>query len=106
MSDPLGLIGSAGGLPPIRPAGPGATPGGKIDPSAPSFKDLLMQNIKEVNDLELDASAAVEDLAAGRRSDAETVLLATQKADMAFQMLLQVRNKVVDAYDELKQIRV
>ena len=106
MADPLGLIGSTGGLPPIRPVGPGAAPGKQIDPSAPSFKDLLMQNIKEVNDLELDASAAVEDLAAGRRSDAETVLLATQKADMAFQMLLQVRNKVVDAYDELKQIRV
>jgi len=93
-------------MPPIRPVGPGAAPGGKIDPSAPSFKDLLMQNIQEVNDLQVDADAAVEDLTAGKRADPETVLLATQKADMAFQMLLQVRNKVVDAYDELKQIRV
>ena len=106
MSDPLGLIGSTGGLAPIRPTGPGAASGKQIDSDAPSFKDLLMQNIKEVNDLQLDASAAIEDLAAGRRSDAETVLLATQKADLAFKMLLQVRNKVVSAYEELKQIRV
>jgi len=106
MTDPLGLIGSQGGVQPIRPNGPGAQPGKQIDPSAPSFKELLLQNIKEVNDLQNDADAAVEDLAAGRRSDPETVLLATQKADMAFQMLLQVRNKVMAAYDEMKQIRV
>ncbi len=41
----------------------------------------------------------------GRRDDVETVMAATAKADMAFQMLMQVRNKMLDAYEELKQVR-
>ena len=48
----------------------------------------------------------VEDLAAGRRNDVESVIIATQKADTAFRMLLQVRNKMMDAYEEIKQVRV
>ncbi len=104
MSDPIGLIGG-GGISPIRglPATPGAKP---ADPNAPSFRDVLMDHLKEVNDLQQDATRAIEDLQTGTRSDVEGVLIATQQADAAFRMLLQVRNKMVDAYDELRQIRV
>jgi flagellar hook-basal body complex protein FliE len=59
-----------------------------------------------VNELQQDASKATEDLLAGRRGDVDGVILATQKADMAFQMLQALRNKVVQAYDEIKQTRV
>jgi flagellar hook-basal body complex protein FliE len=48
----------------------------------------------------------MEELAAGRRNDVEGVLLATQKADTAFKMLLAVRNKVQAAFEEVKQMRV
>lgn len=113
MSDPLGLIGGAGGVSPLhcpRPATsgtPGTPAGGlPVDPNAPTFKDLLMENLSQVNKLQQDATAAIEDLQTGRRDDVESVLMATQKADTAFKMLLQVRNRVVEAYDELKQIRV
>lgn len=109
MTDPLGLLG-ASGVPRIDPAALGRAAGGnaagKADPAAPSFKEFLLRNLQEVNQLQQDANAAVEDLVAGRRTDVETVLSATQQADMAFRMLLQVRNKVMTAYDELKQIRV
>ena len=106
MVDPVGLIGAGGasGLSPIRdrlPAG-----GAPLDPSAPSFKDVLMENLQKVNDLQKDATTAIEDLHTGKRNDLETVLMATAKADTAFQMLLQVRNKMVDAFEEIKQIRV
>ena len=73
---------------------------------APSFKDVLMQNIEQVNRLQQDAEIAIEDLIAGRRDDADSVMIAKQKADIAFQMLMQVRNKLVDAYDEIRQMRV
>lgn len=107
MSDPVGLISSAGGVGPIRPLGPGIDGAkGPSDPDAPSFKDLLMDHLKEVNQLQQDATQSIEDLQTGRRTDVEGVLIATQQADAAFKMLLQVRNKMVDAYDELKQIRV
>ena len=108
MSDPLGLISNTTGI--IRPATPGTpgTPGapGTGKSGGPAFKDLLMQQINQVNALQKDAKEAIEDLAAGRRDDVESVILATQKADTAFRMLLQVRNKVMSAYDEVKQMRV
>ncbi|TVQ59814.1 MAG: flagellar hook-basal body complex protein FliE [Phycisphaerales bacterium] len=111
MSDPLGLIGAQHGITqPLPGAGgqTGRTPAGglPLDPNAPSFKDVLLENINQVNKLQQDATAATEDLLAGRRDDVEGVLIATQKADTAFRMLLQVRNKVMDAYEEIKQIRV
>ncbi len=55
--------------------------------------------------MQQDADRAVEDLYSGKRNDLESVVIATQKADTAFKMLLQVRNKVMEAYDEVKQIR-
>jgi flagellar hook-basal body complex protein FliE len=106
MTDPLGLIGSAGrasSVGPERAAAPGS-PGAQ--PGQPSFRDVLMQNIERVGELEQDATRAIEDLQSGKRTDLEGVLLATQKADTAFRMLQAVRNKVVQAYEEIKQMRV
>lgn len=108
MTDPLGLISganAAGGVSPIRPAAPKGPEGPGAEPSA-SFKDVLMKHIDQVNRLQQDAELAIEDLASGKRDDMDAVLMAKQKADIAFQMLLQVRNKMMDAYEEVKQIRV
>ncbi|MCC5786557.1 MAG: flagellar hook-basal body complex protein FliE [Phycisphaerales bacterium] len=105
MTDPLGLIGGAGGAGRMNP-GQTAAGGVRPDPNAPSFKDVLLQNINEANKLQQDATHAIEDLAAGRRNDIEGVVLAAQKADTAFRMLQAVRNKMVQAYDEIKQMRV
>lgn len=106
MSDPLGLINS--GMGGVRGAG---LPGGggaprPVDPNAPSFKDALMQNLQKVNQMQQDASRSVEDLMTGKRDDVESVLMATQQADAAFKMLQAVRNKVMEAFEEIKQMRV
>ncbi len=103
MADPLGLIGNtAGGV-----GGVGSTPRGPTpEPGGPSFKDVLMENLKRVNELQQEATAAAEDLQSGKRTDVEHVLLATQKADTAFRALQAVRNKVIQAYEEIQQIRV
>lgn len=105
MSDPLGLIGNTGGVQPVKPqpAGPGQ---GAQKAEGPSFQQLLKRELDEVNQLQQDAEQAVNELATGQRDDIEGVILATQKADTAFRMLLQVRNKMMAAYDEVKQIRV
>lgn len=104
MIDPLGLIGASQQIGPS----PSRLPAGGVagDPNGPSFKDVLMENLKQVNQLQQDASTAIEDLATGRRADIETVFMATAQADTAFRMLQQLRNKVMDAYEEIKQIRV
>ncbi len=104
MADPLGLINSATPVAPTAPRPPGAARVGEAQ--GPSFKDVLMENIQQVNRLQQDAEQAVVDLKTGRRTDADQVLIAKQKADLAFQTLLQVRNKLVAAYEELKQMRV
>ena len=66
---------------------------------------LLRKNLAKLIAL-LARKTAIEDLVSGRRDDMDAVLIAKQKADMAFQLLLQVRNKMVDAYEEIKQMRV
>lgn len=102
MADPVGLIGvGSGGMVPARRPQAGASEG-----AGPDFADLLRQNLREVNDLQADASRAVEDLMTGRRDDLEGVILATEKADTAFRMLQGMRNKVMGAFEELKQMRV
>ncbi len=105
MADPLGLI--PGSLSPqgIAPRPLGTQPGG-APVGGPAFKDVLMKQIEQVNRLQQDAEMAIEDVAAGRRDDVDAVLIAKQKSDIAFKMLLQVRNKMMDAYEEVKQIRV
>ncbi len=100
MTDPLGLIGSLNReLPAMPGVGAGADNG-------PGFRQVLTDQIDKVNQLQQAATEAIEDLATGQRDDVESVLIATQKADMAFRLLLQVRNKMIDAYDEVRQMRI
>ncbi len=103
MADPIGLI-NAGAGPIQRDRGAGGARA--VPPGSPSFKDVLLNEIGEANRAQQEANRAIEDLAVGRRTDLEGVILATQKADTAFRMLQAMRNKVVEAYEEIKQIRV
>lgn len=74
--------------------------------SESSFKDLLVQSIDHVNTMQRDADAAVETLMTGGEINPAEVLTAVQKADMSFRMMQQIRNKLVQAYQEIKDIRV
>ena len=102
MPDPLGLISAGQSFQPhpARTTSPAAPADG------PSFKDALMDQIRQVNELQVHADQALDQFATGQRDDIENVMLATQEADTAFRMLLQVRNKVMEAYEEVKQSRV
>lgn len=105
MSDPVGLIGGAGGASPLRrPQTQTQAPAAGAQGA--DFKDALLKNLEKVNQAQQEADAAVEDLVTGKRQDLEGVILASQKADNAFKMLQAVRGKVMQAYDEIKQVRV
>lgn len=71
-----------------------------------SFADVLMNSINEANSLQMDANQAVESLATGGDVGPAEVLTAVQKADIAFRMMMQVRNKLIQAYQEVQNIRV
>lgn len=107
MVDPVGLL-RTNPLPGLDPAGrvTGSHAAPQPVPGGPTFKDVLLENLSKVNQLQADATTAIEDLQTGKRTDLESVLAATAKADTAFRMLLSVRNKMMDAYEEIKQIRV
>jgi flagellar hook-basal body complex protein FliE len=80
---------------------PQAGPAGGAD-----FKNVLLDSIREVNSMQMEANQAVESLATGGDVNPAEVLTAVQKADLAFRMMMQVRNKLVQAYEEVKSIRV
>ena len=104
MTDPVGLIGASGGAGPIQGLRPGLP--ARHDPNGPTFREVFMDTLREADRLQQDATQAVEDLQTGRRDDLEGVILATQKAETAFNMIQALRNKVMQAYDEIKQMRV
>jgi flagellar hook-basal body complex protein FliE len=71
-----------------------------------SFKDMLIDSIKQVNTMQQDADRAVETLFTGGDVNPAEVLTAVQKADLAFRMMMQIRNKLVAAYEEIQNIRI
>ena len=81
---------------------------GKTDSAtdATEFKNFLLDSIREVNTMQQDADLAVEQLATGGDVNPAEVLTAVQKADIAFRMMMQIRNKLVQAYNEVQNIRV
>ena len=73
---------------------------------AASFKDFLIKSIKDVDSAQQQANKAVETLMTGGDVDPASVLTAVEKADLAFRMMLQMRNKVLSVYQEVKDIRI
>ncbi len=71
-----------------------------------SFKSFLLDSIREVNSMQQDADQAVEKLVAGEDVNPAEVLTAVQKADIAFKLMMQIRNKMVQAYNDVQSIRV
>lgn len=101
MADPLGFIsGVVATGSPVQRASPANAGAGE------NFADVLRQSVNDVNKAQQEATRAVEDLQTGDRADLEGVILAANKADNAFRMLQALRNRVVEAYDEIKQMRV
>lgn len=71
-----------------------------------SFKDMLMKSLNDVNNLQQDADKQLENATTGKTANTGEVMMAAQKANMAFSLLVQIRNKLQDAYDEVKSLKV
>ncbi len=69
-----------------------------------SFEDMLSDSIKKVNTLQLDAEKKIRDLAIGDVEDISEVVLASSRADTALRLVMEVRNKFLDAYQALSRI--
>jgi flagellar hook-basal body complex protein FliE len=69
-----------------------------------SFKDILGSAIHEVESARSDADQSAQKFLAGDGEDLHSTILASQRADLEFQMFLQVRNKIVSAYQEVMKM--
>jgi flagellar hook-basal body complex protein FliE len=74
--------------------------------SGPSFRDVLGSAIGEVEGARSDANQGVSRFLSGEGDDLHSVILASQRAELEFDMFLQVRNKVVSAYQEIMRMQV
>lgn len=68
------------------------------------FIDTLKSTLQQVEQLQGDAQTRVGNLLAGGGEDLHTALIAVEKADLAFQLMMQVRNKIVQAYQEVARM--
>ena len=71
-----------------------------------NFSDTMKQYMDEVNKLQRDASGQVEKLVTGQTDDLVGVLTAMEKSDLAFRTLLTIRTKLMDAYNELRNMQI
>src|SRR5215510_8771241 len=75
-------------------------------PAAQPFKNVLLEALDQVNTMQSQANEAVEQLVTGSDVNPAEVLTSLQKADLSFKLMLQIRNKLVQAYQEINNIRI
>ena len=71
-----------------------------------SFINSLQQAISKVNDLQLEASQATDALMTGQTQNIHQTMVALQEADVSFQLMMQIRNKLVTAYEEIQRMQI
>ncbi len=87
----------------IRPREtPAPAGGGEAHP----FAEVLKSSLDEVNTLQQKADAAITALATGDKMSLHDTMIAMEQADVSFRLMMQVRNKIVDAYQEIMRIQV
>ncbi len=74
--------------------------------AAGEFQNVLQNAIGTIQGLQNDAGTAVQKFLSGENEELHTTVLATQRAEMAFELGLQVRNKVVSAYQEIMKMQL
>ncbi len=97
------------GMDALRSVQPPATttPAGKATPAeGKDFQSFLLESLEKVNQLQSEADAGVQKLLTGESDNVAEVFTASRKAGIAFDLLMEIRNKLLDAYSEIKQMRV
>jgi|SRR5271165_4931812 len=84
--------------PRVTPATPGPSEG-------EGFGKVLRNAIEQVEELQSSSDQQVSALLQGERGDVHNVMIAIEKADVAFQLMMQVRNKIVSAYQQVSQMQ-
>src|SRR5215472_13831885 len=73
--------------------------------SSSGFWDTLKDTLSQVQQVQNEADQKVTDLVTGKGEDIHSAMAAVEKADLSFQLVMQVRNKIVQAYQQVSQIQ-
>lgn len=89
---------------PSLPAGAGGLsgPGG---PEGKSFKEFLSESLSEVNRMQVEAQDAMNRYATGQTQNQAEMISAVRQAELAFNMMMEIRNKLIEAYQEVLRMR-
>jgi len=98
MTNPISAVSAIASVPSAIPIGEASQPG--------AFRKVLEGTIGTLESMNNDAGTAVQKFLSGQNEDLHTTVLATQQAEMAFELGLQVRNKVVSAYQEIMKMQL
>jgi flagellar hook-basal body complex protein FliE len=91
----------------MRSLGGGSTPLGKLNSDGESsFLKMLKEGIQDVNQSVKASDKASADLASGKSSNLHETMLSVTKAELGFNLLVQLRNKAIDAYEEVMKMQV
>ena len=71
-----------------------------------SFGETLDQTMRDVNALQSEAGKAVQRMVSGEATDTREVMIAVEKAKTSFELLMEIRNKTIDAYREIMRMQV
>jgi flagellar hook-basal body complex protein FliE len=78
----------------------------EVGVSNKSFGDTLKEAVGTVNKLQLEADTKMQELAVGKNDNVAEVMIAAEKADIALRLMVQMRNKMIDAYHEIIKMQV
>lgn len=102
---------SFGGIPNLSITGAGSGAGldsgldSGLGAGSSSFSDVLKSAVQTVDSLHQDAATQVQQLMRGGGGDINDVMIAVEKADVSFQLMMQVRNKIVSAYQDIEKMQ-
>jgi flagellar hook-basal body complex protein FliE len=71
-----------------------------------SFDEILIDSIDQVNRLQVEADSNISDLTTGKQPDIHRTMIAMEKASISFELLMQIRNKVISAYDRIMRMPI
>jgi flagellar hook-basal body complex protein FliE len=100
------IYGPTSGIAPISDVAQVGSPGSAGTAGSSGFVDSLKSAIGKVNDTQLEAGRAVDALMTGETQDLHRTMVALQQADVSFQLMMQIRNKLVAAYEEIQRMQV
>ncbi len=100
------LYGVTSGIAPIAEVGQAGSVGAVGASGTSGFLDSLKSAIGKVNDAEMEAGRAIDSLMTGETQDIHRTMVALQQADVSFQLMMQIRNKLVAAYEEIQRMQV